>query len=136
VFGGAEKGEEKDIKALNLFYGESCWETAKDENDLLKIYTERLKDSFLHLKKPCFISSIRVGDRHFYYDIILICKAGPYINAWKHLKNLLDWQNPKTIEIILDLLKGRLMEVDWFIDLSNKLKDIGKSKDVPLDYFM
>ena len=77
---------------------------------------ERLANSFCNLRKQIpYVEAIRVGNHSYYYDIILLCKNGKYVDVWgKYMKNKWNWQNPQEMENLLNYLKGRETRLDSF----------------------
>lgn len=134
---------ERTRGALDRFYGNTSWRDAQNEEDFLRIYLQQLKERFEILRnKQVYISSVRVGTGQFFYDIVLICRKGPYTHAWDYLKKRLNWKDPRTIETTLDILKGRTTRIDWFLDLQEKVASIRserktkKIKDASLNGFL
>jgi three-Cys-motif partner protein len=119
--------ESRTSASLDLFYGDRSWSSARTREDFLEIYMQKLKNRFTDLRKSVpYVSHVRVGTGSYFYDIILICKMGPFVNAWDYLKKKLDWQDPKTIETTLDILMNRATRMDSFIkDLRNEVTSIG-----------
>jgi three-Cys-motif partner protein len=111
--------DERTAASLNRFFGDECWSKAERYEDCLQIYVQKLKKQFeSHRDKQAYASSVRVGSGNFFYDIILVCRHGPYVRAWDYLKGILNWTDPKIVETTLDFLKGRTTRIDgWFTEL-------------------
>ena len=126
--------------SLDNFFGGKSWKDANDEEKSLEIYLQQLKKRFKELRgNEGYVSNVRVGSGQFFYDIILICKKGPYVRAWEYLKKRLNWKNPAIIETALDILKGRAKRIDWFLDLQGEVDSLKprrkKYKETTLDNF-
>jgi len=143
--GAARKGDEGDAEALTAFFGDDKWRKASNGNELLELYKKRLASRYKELrKKEAFVSSIRVGSRQFYYDVILVCKQGPYVQAWNYLQKRLEWQDPKIVNYTLDLLGGRTQRIDWLLGLhdvaekarSEKGERRERMSNASMDYFL
>lgn len=116
---------ERTRSSLNNFYGRNSWMEAQEREDFLNIYVQQLIRRFAALRrKEAYSSNVRVGSGQFFYDIILTCKDGPYVRAWEYLKKRFDWKDPRIIETALDVLKGRATQIDWFIDLQEKVASL------------
>jgi len=112
-------------QTLDEFFGDNSWRRADTRECLLKIYLSKLEKTFRTLRsKEPYVSHIRVGSRRFYYDIILICKRGPYVQAWEYLKHRLNWKDPRIVKYSLDFLMGRAKRLDWFLDLSRETERV------------
>lgn len=122
-------GTESTQACLNRFYGCDSWNEARNEEGFLEIYLRLLEKEFENLRrKQVYVSSVRVGSGQFFYDLILVCRKGPYIQAWEYLKRKLDWKDPQIIEITLDVLKGRATRMDWFLGLQENVESLGWGK--------
>jgi three-Cys-motif partner protein len=112
---------------LDKFYGDHSWYEAKDDREkCLEIYMRNLAKRFYELReKTPYVESIRVGNHSYFYDIILLCKHGDYVNVWgNYLKNRWNWQKPEEMKNLLDYLKGRLRRMDFFNDLEQEVSSI------------
>ena len=124
-------------KALNLFFGNDSWRGAKSSEELLMIYKENLRKTYRKIRKgDPYVSDIRVGSRNFYYDLILLCKYGPYTKAWEYIRSKINWQDPETIKIILDIRKRRVLPFDFLIDLEGEIKRIEQKQATKLEDFL
>jgi three-Cys-motif partner protein len=104
-------------QCLDKFYGDHSWvEKGVDREVFLKRYMEKLANSFYDLRKqPPYVEAIRVGNRSYFYDIVLLCKKGKYVDVWgQYMKNKWNWQNPKEMKNLLNYLKGRERRLDSF----------------------
>jgi len=82
-----------DLSGIDRFCGTAVWRLARGEEGLLSLYLEKLRRSFLELRsRRPFVSSIRIGTRSYYYDLILVCKDGPYVRVRGYIKSRLDWE--------------------------------------------
>jgi len=118
------------LEKLKLFYRDLSWLRAQDKEEFLEAYMQQLGEEYRRLRrKEEYVSNIRVGSRQFYYDVILVCKKGPYIRAWEYFKGRLDWQNPAIIETTLDILHGRATRIDWFIGLQEEIASINRKME-------
>jgi len=115
------------LKKLKLFYRNLSGLSVRDREEFLEAYMQQLREDYRRLRrKKEYVSNIRVGSRNFYYDVILVCKRGPYIRAWEYLKERLDWQDPDIIKTALDILQGRATRIDWFIGLQEEVASINR----------
>jgi len=114
------------FNSLTKFFGDESWKEFKNEKELLELYKSKLADKFKEKRgKDAYVSEIRVGDRQFYYDLILVCKKGPYVDAWEYIKRRLDWANPRTVNIALNTLKRRdQVALEIFAGLNDKINEI------------
>jgi three-Cys-motif partner protein len=112
--------------SLDRFYGDRSWLNATSREDFPQIYMKKLAKRFRELKgSEPYISRVRIGSESYFYDMILICKSGSFVNAWEWLKRKLDWQDPKTIQTTLDILMNRAKSLTSFIDgLGQKVNTI------------
>ncbi|MBN1244534.1 three-Cys-motif partner protein TcmP [Candidatus Bathyarchaeota archaeon] len=101
---------------LDEFFGDNSWvENALDREEFLRFYMEKLKTTFFKKRrKTPYVESIRVGKGSYFYDMILVCKNGNYINAWQYAKEKWNGQNPQEMTRLLDHLKGRAPRLDDF----------------------
>jgi len=115
------------LEKLKLFYRDLSWLRAQDKEEFLEAYMQQLREEYRRLRrKEEYVSNIRVGSQRFYYDVILVCKKGPYIQAWEYLKERLDWQDPDIIKTALDILQGRATRIDWFVGLQEEVALINR----------
>jgi three-Cys-motif partner protein len=124
-----------ESQVLNVFFGDSSWfDKALTREDFVNLYMGKLATTFhnLRLKEP-YIEKIRVGNTTYFYDMILLCKQGKYVDVWgEYLKSKWDWEKPEQIEHLLDYIKGREMRLDLFSELEEKMSSI-KKKSSPLN---
>ena len=123
VFG---KGKKQGVsQALDGFCGGNWWKLCSDVQELLEKYMHKLKYKANELRKyPNFVDYIRVkGQGHFYYDVFLICKKGPYIRAWLNLKRTLENLQDKHIKAALEICKGNQTTLSDFIKKQSKLNN-------------
>jgi len=107
--------------ALDRFYGDKSWLEAQDREGYLQIYLQKLKNRFKELRRTdAYVSNIRVGTESYFYDIILVCKMGRFVEAWDWLKKKWDWRSPRIIENTLDILMNRATGMDLFMNDLNK----------------
>ncbi len=127
-----DKVGRRNAEALTKFYGGEEWKSARNTDDLLKIYMYKIRKHYREIwgKEP-YVSSIRVGAKQFYYDMVLITKMGPYVKAWEYLHDKFKEMQKNTDLVVysLDFLTGRTKSIDWFIGLQEKIEE----KDVTLD---
>jgi len=123
----------RTASSLDQFYGDNSWSGGQTRDDYLQIYKQKIENRFRNLRKrKAYVSSIRVGTGSYFYDIILVCRMGPFVRAWDYLKKRLDWQDPRVIQTTLDILKQRSKSMDEFLnDLKKEVGNIDKksSKD-------
>jgi len=124
-------------KALNRFFGCESWRNMMNRDEFLMLYEERLGREYQRTRyKDSYVSHIRVGTKQFYYDLVLVCKDGPYVRAWEYLRSKLDWQNPETISIVLDMVTGRILPLDVLAGLHDELQKIDRKNQPRLDDFI
>ena len=101
---------------LDDFFGDNSWiEKGLDREDFLKLYVKKLSDTFSMIRTQTpYVDAIRVGNHSYFYDMILVCKRGGYINAWQYAKEKWNWQNPQEMQTLLNHLKGRITRLDDF----------------------
>lgn len=101
---------------LNDFFGDTSWiEQAIDREEFLNLYMNKLKRAFSYFRsKVPYIEPIRVGTKSYFYDMILVCKYGGYVNAWEDARKKWNWQNPKEAQELLNHLKGRAKRLEDF----------------------
>jgi len=108
---------------LNDFFGDNSWATnALDREAFLRLYMRKLKLTFETSRNQTpYVESIRVGNRSYFYDMILVCKFGDYTNVWGGwMKERWNWQNPQQMKKLLDHLKGREPRLDDFFQTVRK----------------
>jgi len=124
-------------EALNRFFGCDSWKSMMSRDEFLMLYEERLAREYQGARgRDPYVSHIRVGTKQFYYDLILACKDGPYVRAWKYLRSKLDWQNPETISTVLGMLTGRILPLDVLAGLHDELQKIDQKNQPKLDDFI
>ena len=104
-------------QVLDKFFGDHSWfDKASDREDFLNLYMNKLSLSFYEeRKKKPYVDSIRVGNNTYFYDMILLCKYGDYVNVWgDYMKSKWNWENPKQMERLLNYLEGRETRLDAF----------------------
>jgi three-Cys-motif partner protein len=108
-------------QCLDKFYGDNTWaEKAVNREKFLNLYMKKLSNAFRDSRKQTpYVEAIRVGNRSYFYDIILLCKHGAYVDVWgNYMKSKWNWQNPREMQNLLNYLKGRETRLDSFIPLS------------------
>jgi len=127
VLGAARRGDGKSVRALTEFFGCDEWRGAGGGDELLELYAGRLATRYWEQRgKGPFVSSIRVGCKRFYYDVLLVCKWGPYVEAWDYLRKRLEWRDPEIVSYTLDLLRGRAQRADWLSGLRDAVEGGGR----------
>jgi three-Cys-motif partner protein len=122
----------EDSDCLDKFFGDHSWANSEvDRQKFLHLYIEKLAKTFYALRGQVpYVEAIRVGNAAYFYDMILLCKNGGYVDVWgTYLKNRWDWQKPEEITHLLDYLKGREMRLDFFAGLEEKMSSIKKRRD-------
>jgi len=102
---------------LDKFYGDHTWfDYATDREEFLNLYKNKLVQSFhTHRRKQPYVESIRVGNTSYFYDMILLCKYGEYVNVWgDYMKIKWNWKKPEHMQRLLDHLQGRATTLDEF----------------------
>jgi len=97
----------KEYSSLNRFFGDNTWKVASNVDELLELYKRKIK------KYRSFVDSIKIRGKYS-YDIILACKAGPYIRAWIDLKRVLSAVRDKDVEFVLKICKGNISTLEEF----------------------
>jgi three-Cys-motif partner protein len=122
----------EDSKCLDAFFGDHSWfEKALTRQDFLILYMEKLARTFCALRgQEPYVEAIRVGNFTYFYDMILLCKKGKYVDVWgDYLKSRWDWQKQDQITHLLDYLKGREKRLDFFSGLEEKMSSIKQKRD-------
>lgn len=130
-------GDPKSSGKLDDFFGGSSWQTAKfDRKYSVRIYMDNLKRAFEEIKRQltrrnvqAYVDNIRLGDKAFFYDVILVCKAGDYTNVWERMKQR--W-NQKNCKCLVDFIDGKTPRLDVFEGFSKELSKLDK-KNSKLD---
>ena len=107
---------------LNDFFGDNSWvEKALDRESFLELYIKKLKMTFnCSRHQTPYVESIRVGNRSYFYDMILVCKYGAYVDVWgRWMKTRWNWQNPQQMKKLLNHLKGREPRLEDFSQTEN-----------------
>jgi len=106
-----------DEETLTRFMGDERWRHAKNIDELLQLYMDRLKEF------RGYVESIRVrGD--YSLDVILACRPGRYTSAWEYLKRRLSYVTNRDVELALRICKGELKALDeFFLGSQPKLTD-------------
>ena len=114
--------DDRTAGSLDNFFGDSSWRNALvegeaiDSDKALAIYEEKLRKAFWHFRgKAPYVSSIRVGMQNYFYDLILCCKKGDYIDAWEDLKTKTYWRDPNIPRNACLLLSGKSSILDEYI---------------------
>lgn len=105
-------------QVLDKFCGDHSWfDKANDREEFLNLYKNKLAQTFSNLRrKQPYVESIRVGNNSYFYDMILLCKYGEYVNVWgDYMKSKWNWENPKEMTNLLNYLKGRTSRLDSFL---------------------
>ena len=104
-------------QCLDKFFGDNSWlDKATNREEFLALYMNKLARSFYILRnqKP-YVEEIRVGNKSYYYDMILLCKSGKYVDVWgKYMKGKWNWEKPQEMKNLLNYLKGRETRLDEF----------------------
>jgi three-Cys-motif partner protein len=120
---------------LDKFFGDHSWaDYEPDRETFLSLYMEKLAKTFhdLRIQEP-YVEAIRVGNKSYFYDMILLCKNGAYVDVWgTYLKSRWNWEKPEEITHLLDYLKGRETRLDFFTGISEKMASIKKKRDAKL----
>lgn len=104
-------------QCLDKFYGGHSWvKIATDREKFLSLYMKKLARSFYNFRRQTpYVEAIRVGNHSYFYDVILLCRKGEYVDVWgQYMKNKWNWQNPQEMKNLLNYLKGRETRLDSF----------------------
>lgn len=104
-------------ECLDKFFGDNSWlDKATNRDEFLTLYMNKLAGSFHNQRKQRpYAESIRVGNNSYFYDMILLCKYGEYVDVWgEYMKGKWNWQHPQEMKNLLDYLKGRETRLDAF----------------------
>lgn len=120
--------KKSSIKATE-FFGDESWRLARlNRNHSVKIYMENLKRTYEQIKRevtlshvPAYVSNIRLGNESYFYDIILLCRQGPYTRFWEQLRN--EW-NMKNCNCLLDFINGKTPSLDCFKGFSADVENV------------
>jgi three-Cys-motif partner protein len=128
----------KSSNKLDNFFGDNQWRYATYDRkysatlymDKLKSTYERIKYQIIGKQVPAYVSNIRLGNDTYFYDIILVCKQGPYTHYWDELRN--DW-NQKNCNCLLDFINDKTSRLDWFDGFGAKIEAIGNKSNKTLE---
>ncbi len=102
---GRAKNSNADRKRLNEFYGGEEWKRARDANDLLLIYKDKIQS---HEK---ITRDIEIKGQRFHYHLIFVTRptkgGNPWLNAVDRVKRSVESATSEWIEMVLDQLSGR-----------------------------
>lgn len=104
-------------QCLDKFYGNHLWfDKASNREEFLKLYMNRLTHAFIELRnKTPYVEAIRVGNNIYFYDMILLCKAGDYTDVWgNYMKSRWSGENPEHMKTLIDHLNKRSTRLDDF----------------------
>ena len=114
---------------LNDFFGDESWRIARyDRKYSATIYMENLKRTYERIKLeltlkhiPAYVSSIQLGNDSYFYDIILVCREGPYTKYWEELRR--DW-NRKNCNHLLDFINDKTPCLEGFEGFSQEVENL------------
>ena len=116
TLGRALKGR-SDERTLTRFMGDKRWQDARNADELLQLYMNRLREF------RDYVESIRVRGEYS-LDIILACRQGDYTSAWDYLRRKFNYITSRDAELALRICKGELRALnEFFPDLQRKLTD-------------
>jgi len=123
VFGKGKK--QGTSQALDDFCGGNWWKKCNSIQELLRRYMHKLEHKANELRGfHNFVDYIRVkGRKQFYYDVLLICRKGPYTLAWSNLKETLENLQDKHIRTALEICKGNQTTLTDFTKKQSKLNN-------------
>ena len=102
---GRAKNSNADRKRLNEFYGGEEWKRARNANDLLLIYENKIQS---HEK---ITRDIEIKGQRFHYHLIFVTRptrgGNPWLNAVDRVKRSVESATSEWIEMVLDQLSGR-----------------------------
>ncbi len=108
AWGNWRKGNLSEVPALDEFYGDNSWTNAKNEEDLLNIYIDKL------VKNHRIVIPIMVkASRLFYYYILLIVRPTRGGNPWlepinRYLKPRIERTDSLTFSRLLGVFRGKM----------------------------
>jgi three-Cys-motif partner protein len=131
--------DSKSAERLDIFFGDDSWRLARfDRKYSAKIYMENLKTAYERIKKEvtnrhikAYVKNIRLGNRSYFYDIILVCKQGAYTRLWEQLRT--EW-NQKNCKCLIDFINNKTSRLDWFEGFSAEVEALdSRSKGKQVD---
>jgi len=96
-------------QALNDFCGGDWWLSCTSINDLFNQYINRVREKANDLRRfKNFVDYVRVKGMRgsFVYEVVLICRKGPYTRAWHDLKKRLATLEDKHVSMALKICRG------------------------------
>lgn len=91
--------------------------------DNLKNAYERIKNENSPYPIKAYVENIRLGNDTYFYDIILVTKAGDYTNVWDNWRKQFHEKNPNCM---LSFVKGESQCLDVFDGFSQGISEIQK----------
>lgn len=113
LVGRAKKGKSALEETLNRFFGDDGWKKHDSPDSLLHYYIEKIR----YMTSRDIVLSFPVkGPRGFRYDILLATRrtrgGSPWIMPMIELQEKVEKYRFRTVELILDILKGRVVPLD------------------------
>lgn len=111
---GYVKSKGKESEALTSFYGDDSWKHAENEEDLLRLYINKIKG----LGRVVVPVRVRGSDL-FYYDILTISRPTKGGNPWlkavsDRLKPFIERTDSETFARLLDVFRGRINPLSFY----------------------
>jgi len=124
-----ERIVEKSPSKANDFFGDDSWLPARfNRKYSSSIYMNNLRKAYERIKKevtfsyvPAYVNNIRLGTESYFYDIILVCRQGPYTRVWEQLKE--EW-NRKNCNCLLDFINNKTPSLDCFKGFNTEVEAI------------
>jgi len=117
----------KSSGKLDGFFGDDSWRIAQFDRELsAKMYMNKLKHLFEQTKNmEAYVDNIRLGNRNFFYDIILVCRKGNYTNVWEQMKKR--W-NEKNCNCLIDFINDKTPCLDVFEGFSQEVLELDRKQ--------
>ncbi|MEM3714182.1 MAG: three-Cys-motif partner protein TcmP [Nitrososphaeria archaeon] len=116
----------KNFEGVTKFFGNEEWKKVNRKEMLVDIYKKQVANVITCLgKKRELVDHVPIRGKHFYYDMIFATvktKEGSpwFTNFMFHAKKIVTMKGDD-IKYVLDILKGRSAQLDWYMQSTNKL---------------
>ena len=126
-----ERVAQKSPSKLTEFFGDESWrETTFAREYSVNIYMENLKNAYERIKNKnspypinAYVENIRLGNKSYFYDMILVTKQGDYTNVWGSWKKQWHGKNP---DCMLSFVEGKSLCLDVFDSFSHGVSEVQK----------
>lgn len=108
---GLCKAKKSEGKYLDIFFGDESWKNIKNYDELIRLY----KSNIIKIRPNALIEDIKIKSKKFgfCYSILFITnktkKNCPWMKAIEKLKEEIESNSDKSVEMALEIIKGRQM---------------------------